>query len=426
MGFDNRTPIGGGLSPINLAVQYIQHERSVAYVGPYAGRRRGLINEQGRPILVTEGYNLPMPAVGGDFPLIRAITTGMLDWGKIPQSGYFFAWLKWSYESLASGELNPAHVLAFVGPRSCGKSLLQTLICKVLGGRSANPFAWMTGQTPFNRELFGVENLMFGDEISGNPDIRTRRKFGTIIKQIAVNEDQRCHGKNREALTLRPFWRATFSINDEPENVVTIPPLDDSMQDKLIIFKIQRPGIFDTSAWGKVRSENMRNLVAEIPYFLDFLKKFQVPIELQGDRCGVANFQHPDIMVALNAMSQEERLLELIDDELFPNDATAGSGPFVGKASKVERALLRRESSSRESASKLLYFSGAVGTYLARLADREDGRVTFTTGRGGTREYTIHPPPHRASGAAATGDPGIRVVIRPGARVQKSTETDKP
>ena len=137
---------------------------------------------------------------------------------------------------------------------------------------------------------------------------------------------------------------------------------------------------------------------------LDFLRRFEIPAELQEDRCGITYFQHPDIKVALKAMSQEERLLELIDESFWPEDATAGAGDFKGNASKVEQQLLH--GSVRESASKLLYFSGSAGTYLARLAEREDGRVTYKTGRGGQREYIITHPTH-------PGTPGNRTTISP-------------
>ncbi len=393
IGYDTRVPVGGTLSPVEEMMRDIQHFKTVGYVGPLAGKRKGVYIEQGRVVLVTEECILPRPLDGGDCKTILAIVHGLLDSGEVNQSVYFYGWLKRAYEALAAGRLDPGQVVAFVGPRNCGKSLLQTLVCYILGGRSANPFAWMTGATLFNSELLRAENLVVGDEVTASPDIRTRRKVAASMKQLTVNETQTCHAKYREPISLRPFWRVTCSLNDEPENLLVLPPLDESVADKIMIFKVKRPEILDTPAWGPSRSDNMAKLVSEVPYFLSHLKSFSIPKHLEDDRFGIVAYQHADVKVALETMTPETRLLELIDEVFWPDDATAGTGDshFL-KASTIERRLIGKDSEVKESARTLLsHWSGATGTYLARLADREDGRVTVKTLHG-TKVYKIcHP-----------------------------------
>jgi len=406
MGFDARAPREGGISEVDEALRVAQHERSVAYVGPFAGKRKGLHAEQGRKILVTEDFSLIEPKSGGDFPVLQSLIEGLLDSGGVNQSIYFYAWLRRSYESLAKGELNPGQAVALVGPRACGKSLLQTVICTILGGRSADPFLFMTGATPFNSDLFRAEVLLFGDKFSGSSGIVARRKFGSTIKEFTSNEFQSCHKKQKEALPLRPFWRVIFSINDEPENLLVLPPLDESIQDKLFVFKTSRPSLFDTPGWGDSRPSDMAKLVSEIPYFLDFLLRQQVPTGLKDIRFGIRAFQHPDIMVALDSMSPEERMLELVDEAFFPEGGTAETGSFSGKASAIERRLVGSDSSVKESARGLLSWPQAASTYLGRLAAREDGRVTAKTARGGYRVFTIsHPRDPGRPGNQAKIDP---------------------
>ena len=162
MGIDTHPRRGGGLSDVEAALQFIQHEKQVDYVGPLAGQRRGLHTEAGRRLLVTEECNLPTPKSGGQYPTIKALVEEMLDSDGIKQSTYFLGWLKRSFMSLESGELNPGQVIVFAGPRDSGKTLLQSIVCTILGGAApANPYPFMTSKTPFNSDLFRAENLMF-------------------------------------------------------------------------------------------------------------------------------------------------------------------------------------------------------------------------------------------------------------------------
>ena len=404
LGFDVRGAVGGGLSQVEVAMQYIQHRKSVAYVGPLAGKRKGVCIEQGRTVLVTEDFNLPLPRTGGDFPTIRALIEGMLNHGGVTQTDYLYGSLKRSYATLAAGALDRGQAIAFVGPRDCGKTLLQTLITKVLGGRSADPFSWMTGQSAFNSEIFRAENLVFGDKVSASPDIRTRRRFGATIKQIAGDEMHTCHAKHREPVSLRPFWRATFSINDEPENMLVLPPLDESIVDKLHIFKVRRPGLFGTADWSPTRSVNMARLESELPFFLKHLSDFVIPAALEDNRFGILTYQHPDIRVALETMSPETRLQELIDEEYFSEDSVIEIGDLQDKrGTTIEQRLVGPASRVRESARSLLYFPGATGTYLGRLVARGE-RVSSKTLNGHNLYSVTHPR-----------NPGVRsnrVVIR--------------
>ena len=41
-------------------------------------------------------------------------------------------------------------------------------------------------------------------------------------------------------MTLKPFWRMSISCNEEPENLMILTPMDDSLADKMIILKAYR------------------------------------------------------------------------------------------------------------------------------------------------------------------------------------------
>ncbi len=61
-----------------------------------------------------------------------------------------------------------------------------------------------------------------------------------MVLHLTTDLKQRCHAKHREPLTLTPFWRLSISVNDEPENLMVLPPIDESLGDKMILLKARR------------------------------------------------------------------------------------------------------------------------------------------------------------------------------------------
>ena len=148
-------------------------------------------------------------------------------------------------------------------------------------------------------------------------DIKARRNIGVKIKEITANETQRCHFKYRSGITLRPFWRLTISLNDEPENLMILPPWDDSIEDKVIILKAESHEMGMPTATNDERATFWNALIDCLPAFVDFLFNWEIPERLSSHRYGVTHFQHPGILEALGALAPEARFIELIDAEIF-------------------------------------------------------------------------------------------------------------
>jgi hypothetical protein len=356
-----------GMSQMDHTLLAINQELYVGYVGPLAGRRAGLIEHQGNKVLVTNSPKLIEPEKG-EFPVIREFLERLL--GE-PQLTYFFAWMKVAVESWRGGFLRPGQALVLAGPRNSGKSLLQNLIITpLLGGRSAKPYQFMAGITPFNSHLFGAEHQMVEDDIPLT-DIKARRKFAAHIKQITATDEVLNHAKNKQALTLPVFWRLTISCNDEPENLMILPPMDESITDKVIMFKVNSGSMPPPSETGEERTALRNALQAERPAFIDFLLDFEIPEEIRGTRYGVKEYHHPDILDVLNALSPEQRLMDIIDARLFQFNMP---GSWKGTAIDLERELTDETCSMRLEARKLFNFYNAGATYLARLANKEPTR----------------------------------------------------
>ena len=369
-GYSANVPEGKSFSLLDEALSAIQKTQDIAYAGPLAGYKAGLYTFDGRRVLVTDSPRLIEPAQG-DWPKLRALVEGLLKDGEHDQTPYFYGWLKIAMEALRAGHVRPGQVLAFAGPHGCGKSLLQSLITLLLGGRDARPYRYMRAGTEFNAELFGAEHLVIEDEQPSN-DLRARRNFGTRIKEMTVNSGASCHGKGRQAISLKPFWRLSISLNDEPENLMVLPPLDESLVDKIILLRASRSKMPMPTNSNEEREAFMAALLGELPAFVGSLLAWEIPAGLASPRFGITHFQHPALVEALSHLAPEMRFLQLVETEIFRHGRRE---PWEGTAAELEAVLMRAESRCARDVRRLLHFPNACGTYLARLADKTAPRV---------------------------------------------------
>ncbi len=385
-GISPKVPEGTYVSPLDERLIELQQRCDVHYAGALAGHRAGVCDLGERRILVTESPRIIEPSPGG-WPMLGAVIDGLLQDRQFDQRPYLFGWLKVSYETLQAGERRPGQALVLAGVHGCGKSLLQNLITLILGGRSARPYQFMSGLTPFNSDLFEAEHLMIEDE-QASTDIRARRNFGAQLKNITVVDWQRCHAKNRVAISLAPFWRLSVTVNDEPENLMVLPPIDDSIEDKLIILRASKFIMPMPTATLGQRKAFWETLIDELPAFLHYLTQWKIPKALSSERFGVTHFHHPEILQAIDNLAPEFRLLRLIDDELFQTDA---AGVWEGSAEQLERRLCADDSRCRNEARKLFTYNTACGVYLGRLAKRQPERFASEHTRKGN-QWTITAP----------------------------------
>jgi len=373
-------PEGAFVSAVDATLVQTQLERDVSYAGALAGYKTGVHDISGNRVLVTTSPRFIAPREGG-FPILENILLGLFGAEQHP---YFLLWWKLAIETVRSGRHRPGQAVAIAGPGGCGKSLVQNIITETLGGRSVKPFRYMYGTTDFNADLFTCEHLMIEDEVAAS-DIRSRRNFGSRIKEVCVNITQSCHAKGRQALTLTPVWRLTITLNSEPENLQILPPVDESIADKLMLFKGHAQEMPMPSATNEEKAAFWCAIMAELPAFVHYLEQLSIPAGMMDQRYGVRHYHHPDILGALDDMAPETRLLNLIDSELF---GTPAAGTWEGTAEDLEARLVGGATGWR--ARKLLDWSNAVGTYLSRLETRHPDR--FARHRtNSSRKWLISP-----------------------------------
>ena len=343
----------------------------VEYAGPLAGHKVGAMQVEGRRVLVTEPPTYIEP-VQGDWCTLNQLFLNLL--GE-EQKIYFFCWLKVAMQALRAARHRPGQVLCMAGPPGCGKSFAQNLITRLLGGRSAKPYQYMTGSTQFNSELFQAEHLMIEDEVASF-DYRVRRALGSNLKAFVVNASQRCHPKNRPALTLYPAWRVSITLNDEPEDLMVLPPIGDSLADKMMLLRATKMPMPLPTETLEQWATFTRVIDAELPCFVHhLLREFEIPVDLRSQRYGVNHYHNPELLEMMNVLSPEAKLLEMVDSQwpyLF--------GDFVeeweGRSSDLEAKLCDRDCKMAHEARKLMVYNTACGQFLGRLSKQYPARIS--------------------------------------------------
>ena len=387
-GYSNTVEPGEAVSPLDRCFTKIQVQQDVSYAASLAGYDAGVYEINRLRILVTDSPQLITPRQG-DWPLIAAILEGMFNDPAYDQRPHFYGWAKMSIGSLRAHQWQPGQVLAMAGAVRSAKSLVQALLTLMLGGRAAHPYLYMTGGTTFNSDLFAAEHLMIEDAAEST-DIRARRHFGAQIKTFAVNREQFCHGKSRTPLTLTPRWRVSISLNDEPERLLVLPPINEDIADKIMLLKVQKRDMPMPTETAAEQAAFWNALVAELPAFVHFLEHWNIPPELRSPRFGITHYHHPELLAGLQALSPEQQLLEMIDPNLF-NPAYNRTDPWIGSATELQNRLVGDNSDCQRQAQNLLHSPVACGTYLTRLTRDVPDRFASTTVNGRAR-YTIQPP----------------------------------
>jgi hypothetical protein len=365
-----------GASDVDRELLRRTRDTRIRYAGSVAGHRAGLYGK----VLVTESV-APLESVPGDCARLQTYLHNLLDQND-DQYWRLIYWLALRRRAVLTNTWRASQALALVGPAACGKSFVQAqVITKLLGGRIAKPYRYMSGATEFNGDLFASEHLCISDEAPGR-DIHSRRSLGSHIKSMLFDIDQSCHPKNRQAVTLRPIWAMSISLNDEPENLQVLPPLDPSLMDKLIILRCVRNPL----PWPGPEIEVLREIIdTELSQFSYYLDGLTVPDHLVEPRCGLKAYQHPAILEELMQLSPEHQLIGLIDTVIFENEFLT----WRGTAADLETIL--RDSKYAREADRLFRFNTACGVYLARLHEQDPERIKKTKTNGKVK-WAISPP----------------------------------
>lgn len=393
-GYSSKEP--DGISESDRCMQEIQDRQNVSYVGPLAGYKSGPYKMCGYNVLVDSSPTIIKPSPG-DWSTINKTFEAVL---KLDSPGQendqlrnFHLWLAAGYKAVRSGNWSPGQILVLAGEPRAGKSLIQAVVTKILGGRSAKPHQFMSGDTTFNRELFGAEHLMVEDEPESSR-IEARRSFGANVKIMSVNREHKCHGKNKDGITLTPIRRVSISVNDTPERIKVLPPLEEDIRDKMILFKAHVRSLPMPTTSETDKQAFMAQIEKELPAFIDYLTKLELLPTEKEDRFGFKAYQHEGIVKMLEDESPEGQLADLIDGWMRGE----GWDKSWSGTSKQFFDAITRPISIGDDAEHLLKNKNLTGQYLSRLekTDKFKGRIKHKTVNGHTH-WEISAPPSKTT-----------------------------
>jgi len=377
-------------------IQRVQSKHGVDVAMPLAGYGAGLQEMNGVRLLVTVPPKLPQPQAG-DYPALGRLMSELTGVGKDEhgntQLKALTLWLARGWRSIAENRPLSGHCLILAGPPSACKTMFQeVIITTILGGRKAIATLVLVKDKDFTADLASSEHLYLADALVSK-DYRARVNLAEKIKSFVANRGQSVHPKGVDQMTLNPRWRLSISLNEEPDRLAMLPPLDDAdIANKVILLRcypVTRPSDdLEQERW-------IKQLIGEIPAFLNDAIAMQVPDELReldGARFGLRSFLHPGLMADMNANESESTAMAVIDDLFF---SSPDSEFIEDSASNIRLMMVEKasaESHMRAEVDRLFPNELRVGTTLTRLMTRYSGRVEKPDRHGNKRLWRILPP----------------------------------
>jgi hypothetical protein len=250
-----------------------------------------------------------------------------------------------------------------------------------MGGREADPWGWMTGETTFNGDLAEAEHLSVGDK-APQRDAGSRARLGAKFKELAVSTTFTVHPKGKQAVTLPTFRAFSVSLNDDSDYVTTLPNLEASIVDKIMILRCV------AATMENDRQSNLGRFLGQLPAMVDFLLKWRV--QHPSQRFGTEAFLNPDIVAMLGDFEPHLKLAEMIDSHCWPDAAVITRAPVRTSSMDLQTALLNSPKWGT-MARQILNYSSACGVLLAKLEKRDPGRYHSTRSQGVT-SWLLSPP----------------------------------
>jgi hypothetical protein len=402
--YARKSPIGGGIKRhlratghsendlkdlVSHHLENIELDRACDWSGGLAGHCRGIMMHQGRKFLIIDEPDMIEPCAG-EWPLIESILNQAFP--ETDARSIFMGWLKGGVDAIRKQTHQPAPMIVLAGEANAGKSLLAHISKTILGGRAGSPMTAWTGRLPWNDDILRTELLLIDDSVSST-DPRARKAFGSAFKECIYAGDVGINKRGKSSLSLRPVWRVMVCCNETPENLSVIPPLEDGIEDKIILLKVSRINTPMSAGTVDEKITFADALRHELPAFLHFLEGFSVPEHLSDSRSGVTAWKNQSLLEAVTEISPEKRLENLI--ALAMGKGFFGIDPGESKwmpAAEVQSKLEDRNSPTASQAQTLLRYDATCGRGLSHLAKHGSPFVGGKKEPNGIGQYLMTRP----------------------------------
>lgn len=298
-GLSDVTPKGETQSDAERVLDHVQTNNRISGAAPFINYPPGMLEVAGQRFLNVANLNTTQPIEGTgdpdkDFPFISKLIRGLFARPELGPLDHFLTWLKFGHNAFLNYEKHIGQAIFLCGPRNNGKTLLcDRIVAPLLGNRTANPMDYLTGNTPFNDELFHAGLLSINDEDAPKND-GERSKMLARLKSFVVNPSHTYHPKFLSRVTIYWTGRVFVTLNDDPSSVGMLPEISQATMDKMMFFGSQAyDGAF------KSQKETEATIAAELPYFSHWLLNVYQPPEavLSNEyRGGVRSYFDPHIL----------------------------------------------------------------------------------------------------------------------------------
>lgn len=306
------------LSQVEAEVLRTVHGHRVSYAGPLAGWKVGVVRFADSRALITKSPVLPQPVQAeGEFPVINGFLYSLLvgqepDGSWVDQRPHFLCWLQHALRSLHAGVPTRGLCLAIAGEPRCGKTLLKDLVRTFMGGRECLPYDFMIGKDSFNLELSEAPLWSIDDE-AASTKAADRVAFGAQIKKVVANSAIKIRGIQKDGIVLNPFRRLFICLNNEPDCIMVLPPMDDHIADKMLILKGYKGRMPMELGTIELERKFWSAMMSEMPGWLWWLLNVWQDADTGSGRFGVQHWAHPEILNELTDVSRDKAVLDMID-----------------------------------------------------------------------------------------------------------------
>lgn len=424
-------------------IEYEMHQADlkfrIKWAGALAGHWNGFKQIAGNKVLITQDPSLIQPIEAPDdapvvpeeyrcelfgeargWPVLARVLTNLLSCeqeGEM-QLEVFTSYVRHTLDCLYGKFWAKAPMLAIAGEVKCGKSLLIDILTQLFARRVGRPYDWFIGKDSFNGGLLESVLLVIDDEVSDtNP--KSRAMLGDRCKNItaAAGGLQRIRGLHKDEILLQPLWRIVLAVNDTPDKLMVLPPIEEDNYDKMILLKAYRKPLPMPAQSPEEQHIFWMQLMSELPHFVWWCRNvFSIRRELR-DRFGVKYYHHPDVVEGLSELSNEMQLWHFLERTVFKGqtneanlmgDGVLGFGEWMGTAEDLYSYLTTTHGNDsgrcylNQNEASSIPRGAWLGRRLTRLAKLFPKSVVFH--RTAKKRFWHLMPPDDAETEAKEGD----------------------
>lgn len=381
-------PRRGTASEVAAAITSIENMKRVDGAFPCLFMRDQIVRDGARKYLNISRVN-PIPATGArntwgeGFPWMAEYLSGLF--GK-EQLDVFLTWLARFYNNARVGAPRKGHALFIAGDVSAGKTFLSQRIIGDMMGGSQEATSYMLGSTSFNEELF-YHPVWTVDDAVAAADPKRHSSYSQMVKKFVANPYQEFHPKFKKSVSFRFNGRLIVTMNSDPVSIGMLPNIEQSILDKLVILRADKPGTSFAGAEEKVRKE--------LPAFCDFVANWVTPdwLMTKPDECarfGHDSWQHPELLSTARDSSPTAGMMELLTMWRPQFFRKTDAAQWTGTASDLMVELKSTESIA-SIVDRVAFTRNAMGTHLQNLIAQGTPWIGYIRNKT-QRLYTVSRP----------------------------------